>query len=35
MSGWLIFLIVIAALVVFGIVVNLRDLLRYLKIRSM
>lgn len=35
MSGWLIFLIVIAALVVFGIVVNLRDLLRYLRIRSM
>ncbi|MGH6846895.1 MAG: DUF6893 family small protein [Methylocella sp.] len=35
MDGWVIFLIVVLALVVFGIVVNLRDLLRYLRIRSM
>jgi len=35
MSGWVIFWIIVAALVVFGIVVNLRELIRYLKIRSM
>ena len=35
MSGWTIFWIIVAALVVFGIVVNLRELIRYLKIRSM
>ena len=35
MSGWAIFWIIVAALVVFGIVVNLRELIRYLKIRSM
>ena len=35
MSLWVIFWIVIAALIVFGVVVNLRDLLRYLRIRSM
>jgi Sec-independent protein translocase protein TatA len=35
MSGWMIFWIIVAALVVFGIVVNLRELIRYLKIRSM
>ena len=35
MSGWAIFWIIVAALIVFGIVVNLRELIRYLKIRSM
>jgi hypothetical protein len=35
MSGWVIFWIIVAALVVFGIVVNLRELIHYLKIRSM
>ncbi len=35
MSGWAIFWIIVAALVVFGIVVNLRELIRYLRIRSM
>ena len=35
MSGWAIFWIIVAALGVFGIVVNLRELIRYLKIRSM
>jgi hypothetical protein len=35
MSGWVIFWIIVAALVVFGIVVNLREVIRYLKIRSM
>ncbi len=35
MSGWVIFWIIVAALVVFGIVVNLRELIRYLRIRSM
>ena len=35
MSGWVIFWIIVAALIVFGIVVNLRELIRYLKIRSM
>jgi hypothetical protein len=35
MSGWVIFWIIVAALIVFAIVVNLRELIRYLKIRSM
>jgi hypothetical protein len=35
MSGWVIFWIIVAALIVFGIVVNLRELIRYLRIRSM
>jgi len=35
MSGWMIFWIIVAALIVFAIVVNLRELIRYLKIRSM
>ncbi|MGH7842649.1 MAG: DUF6893 family small protein [Candidatus Binataceae bacterium] len=35
MSGWVIFLIVVVALVVFGILSNLRDILRYLRIRAM
>jgi hypothetical protein len=35
MSGWAIFWIIVAALIVFAIVVNLRELIRYLKIRSM
>jgi hypothetical protein len=35
MSGWELFWILVAALIVFGILMNLRDLLRYLRIRSM
>lgn len=35
MSGWEIFGIVVAVLLVLLILVNLRDLIRYLKIRSM
>lgn len=35
MSGWVIFLIVVVALVVFGILSNLRDIMRYLRIRAM
>jgi hypothetical protein len=35
MSGWAIFWIIVAALIVFAIIVNLRELIRYLKIRSM
>jgi len=35
MSGWMIFWIIVAALIVFAIVVNLRELIRYLRIRSM
>jgi len=35
MSGWVIFWIIVAALIVFAIVVNLRELIRYLRIRSM
>ena len=35
MSGWTIFGIVVLALIVFGILVNLKDIKRYLKIRSM
>ncbi len=35
MSGWAIFLIIVVVLIVAGILMNLRDLLRYLKIRSM
>jgi Sec-independent protein translocase protein TatA len=35
MSGWTIFWIVVAALVIFGIVTNLRELIRYLRIRNM
>lgn len=35
MSGWAIFWIIVAVLIVVGILMNLRDLLRYLKIRNM
>jgi hypothetical protein len=35
MSGWAIFWIMVAVLIVVGILMNLRDLIRYLKIRSM
>ncbi len=35
MSGWTIFGIVVAAVIVIGILANLRDIRRYLKIRSM
>ena len=35
MSGWAIFFIIVAVLVVVGILINLRDLMRYLRIRSM
>ncbi len=35
MSGWAFFWIIVVVLIVVGILMNLRDLLRYLKIRSM
>jgi phosphotransferase system glucose/maltose/N-acetylglucosamine-specific IIC component len=35
MSGWAIFWIIVAVLIVVGILMNLRDLIRYLRIRSM
>lgn len=35
MSGWEIFWIIVAVLILALILTNLRDLLRYLKIRSM
>jgi Sec-independent protein translocase protein TatA len=35
MSGWEMFWILVAALIVVGILMNLRELLRYLRIRSM
>jgi|HubBroStandDraft_6_1064221.scaffolds.fasta_scaffold641039_3 phosphotransferase system glucose/maltose/N-acetylglucosamine-specific IIC component len=35
MSGWAIFWIIVAVLIVVGILMNLRELIRYLKIRSM
>ena len=35
MSGWAFFWIIVAVLIVVGILMNLRDLIRYLKIRSM
>ena len=35
MSGWEIFGIVVAALIVLAVLWNLRDILRYLRIRSM
>ncbi len=35
MSGWEIFWILVAVLIVAGILMNLRELLRYLRIRSM
>ena len=35
MSGWAIFWIIVAVLIIVGILMNLRDLIRYLKIRSM
>jgi hypothetical protein len=35
MNGWEIFGIVVAALIVIAILFNLRDLIRYLKIRAM
>ena len=35
MSGWAIFWIIVAVLIVVGILMNLRELIRYLKIRRM
>jgi len=35
MSGWAFFWIIVAVLIVVGILMNLRELIRYLKIRSM
>jgi hypothetical protein len=35
MSGWAIFWIMVAVLIVVGILMNLRDLIRYFRIRSM
>jgi hypothetical protein len=35
MSGWAIFWIIVAVLILVGILMNLRELIRYLKIRSM
>jgi phosphotransferase system glucose/maltose/N-acetylglucosamine-specific IIC component len=35
MSGWAIFWIIVAVLIVVGILMNLRDLIRYFRIRSM
>jgi phosphotransferase system glucose/maltose/N-acetylglucosamine-specific IIC component len=35
MSGWAFFWIIVAVLIVAGILMNLRDLIRYLRIRSM
>ncbi len=35
MSGWAFFWIIVAVLIVVGILINLRDLIRYLRIRSM
>jgi hypothetical protein len=35
MSGWTIFWIIVAALFVVGILMNLRELIRYFRIRSM
>jgi hypothetical protein len=35
MSGWAFFWIIVAVLIVVGILMNLRDLIRYLRIRSM
>jgi len=35
MSGWTIFWLIVAILIVIAILMNLRDIMRYLKIRSM
>lgn len=35
MSGWEIFGLVVLAVIVLGVLVNLKDIIRYLKIRSM
>ena len=35
MSGWAMFLIMVAMMIVVGILMNLRDLIRYFRIRSM
>lgn len=35
MSGWAIFCLVVAILIVIAILTNLRDIMRYLRIRSM
>jgi hypothetical protein len=35
MSGWAIFWIIVAVLIVVGIAVNLRELIRYFRIRNM
>jgi hypothetical protein len=35
MSGWAIFWLVLAALIVVGIGINLRELIRYFRIRNM
>jgi len=35
MSGWTIFWLIVAILIAIAILMNLRDIMRYLKIRSM
>lgn len=35
MSGWTIFWLIVAILIVIAILMNLRDIMRYLKIRMM
>jgi hypothetical protein len=35
MSGWVFFWIIVAVLIVVGILMNLRDLIRYFRIRGM
>lgn len=35
MIGWAIFWIIVAVLIVVGVLMNLRDLIRYFRIRSM
>lgn len=35
MSGWTIFWLIVAILIVLAILMNLRDIMRYLRIRSM
>ncbi len=35
MSGWTIFWLIVAILIIIAILTNLRDIMRYLRIRSM
>ncbi len=35
MSGWTIFWLIVAILIIIAILANLRDIMRYLRIRSM